>query len=182
MVLLRILVGRQWAAAVPLLRILCFVPLTDPFSRLGGEVLKTEGEDRAWLAIVVLNLASLLGFGILLTSRLGPAGIAWASYLQLGNLVMAWRMHRICGGELRRLVRDLLFVYALPLPFFLAVAWTCAPATWLRFGASLAAAAVAGALYVLRFHRPFRAFFLAHPQDLAPAGPADLPAPGPSLP
>jgi lipopolysaccharide exporter len=176
-VLLRILIGRQWAAAVPLLRILCFVPLTDPFSRLGGEVLKAEGEDRGWLAIVALNLFSLIGFGVLLTWRLGPPGIAWANYLLLGNLAMAWRVHRICGGEFWRLLRDLLFVYALPLPLFLGVAWACPPATWLRFGASLAAAAAAGAIYALRFHRPFRAFFLDHPEDPEQPGAGDRPGP-----
>jgi O-antigen/teichoic acid export membrane protein len=172
-VLLRILIGSQWVKAVPLLRILCFVPLTDPFSRLGGEVLKAEGQDRGWFAVVTLNLLSLLVFGSLLTYRLGPAGIAWANYLLLGNLLMAWRIHRICGGEFWRLTRDLLFVYLLPLPLFLGIAWACAPATWLRFAASLAAAAVLAAIYVLRFRRPFQAFFLSPPEDPAASAAVD---------
>ena len=38
--LLKILLGENWQEAVHLLKILCFLPLVDPFSRLGGEMLK----------------------------------------------------------------------------------------------------------------------------------------------
>jgi lipopolysaccharide exporter len=158
-VLLRILIGSNWRPAVPMLKILCFVPLTDPFSRLGGELLKVEGQDRGWFAVVALNLASLVVFGALLTQRQGAAGMAWANYLLLGNLLMTWRVQRICGAEFWRLAGDLLFVYLVPLPFFLAVAWLLPPATWGRLAASLAAAGLAAAVYVRRFHAPFRAFF-----------------------
>jgi O-antigen/teichoic acid export membrane protein len=159
-VLLKILIGPQWAAAVPILKILCFVPLLDPFSRLGGEVLKTEGEDRAWLVAVVLNFVSLVGFGIVLTRMLGVEGMAWASYLLLGNWLLAWRVWRICGAEFWKLTRDLLFVYLLPLPLFLGVAWLFPAESWTRLGVSIAAGAVAGGIYLLRFRRPFREFFL----------------------
>lgn len=160
-VLLRILIGPNWAPAVPILRILCFVPLTDPFSRLGGEVLKVEGEDRNWLVAVVLNFASLVVFGVLLTRSMGVEGMAWANYLLLGNWLMAWRIWRIGGREFWSLTRDLLFVYLLPLPLFLGIAWLFPTESWPRFGASLAAAAVAGGVYLWRFHKPFRAFFTA---------------------
>lgn len=161
-VLVSILIGPQWEAAVPLLRILCFVPLTDAYSRLGGEILKVEGQDRGWLAVVVLNFASLVGFGVLLTHLLhGPAGMAWANYLLLGNWLMAWRVGRIIGKEFWRLTGDLLFLYLLPLPVFLAVVWLFPADSWPRFAASLAAAALAGGVYLLRFWRPFRDFFVA---------------------
>ncbi|HBL30631.1 MAG TPA: hypothetical protein DD490_27665, partial [Acidobacteria bacterium] len=166
-VLLQILIGPQWAAAVPILKILCFVPLTDPFSRLGGEVLKTEGEDRAWLVAVVLNFVSLVGFGILLTRALGVEGMAWAPYLLLGNQLLAWRIWRICGAEFWKLTRDLLFVYLLPLPLFLGVAWLCPAESWLRLGASVAVSLVAAAIYVGRFQRPFRAFFTSRGEEAA---------------
>ena len=158
-VLLKILIGPNWAPAVPLLKILCFVPLTDPFSRLGGEVLKTEGEDRAWLVSVVLNFVSLVGFGILLTRLLGVEGMAWASYLLLGNWLLAWRVWRVCGAEFWKLTRDLLFVYLLPLPLFLGVAWTFPAESWPRLGASVVAGAAVAGMYVWRFRRPFVAFF-----------------------
>jgi O-antigen/teichoic acid export membrane protein len=161
-VLVHILIGPNWEASVPLLRILCFVPLTDAHSRLGGEVLKVEGKDRGWLAVVVLNFASLVGFGILLCRLLdGPAGMAWANYLLLGNWLMAWWVWRILGREFWRLTRDLLFLYLLPLPAFLAVVWLFPADSWPRFAASLVAAALVGGLYLLRFWRPFRDFFLA---------------------
>ena len=160
-VLLRILIGENWGPAVPLLKILCFVPLTDPWSRLGGEVLKVEGQDRGWLGVVVLNFVSLVGFGVLLTHLLGVEGMAWANYLLLGNWVMAWRIWRITGTEFWRLGRDLLFVYLLPLPLFLAVVWIFPQESWPRFAASILAALVAGGVYILRFHLPFRAFFRA---------------------
>ena len=170
LVLLRILIGANWAPAVPLLRILCFVPLTDAYSRLGGEVLKVEGHDRGWLAVVGLNFASLVGFGVLLTRLLGgPEGMAWANYLLLGNWLMAWRVWRIIGAEFWRLTRDLLLLYLLPLPLFLGVAWLFPPDSWPRFAASLVAAAMAGGLYLLRFWRPFRDFFVA-PRAAAAAG------------
>ncbi len=160
-VLLKILVGENWRPAVPLLQILCFVPLTDPYSRLGGELLKVEGEDRAWLAVVGLNLLSLVAFGALLTRALGAPGMAWANYLLLGNLLMAWRVYRVCGAVFWRLTADLLLVYLLPLPLFLAAAWIFPAGSWTRLGASIAAAAVAGLLLLFRFLGPLRSLFAA---------------------
>jgi teichuronic acid exporter len=160
-VLLKILIGENWRPAVPLLQILCFVPLTDPYSRLGGELLKVEGEDRAWLAVVGLNLLSLVGFGALLTRALGAPGMAWANYLLLGNLLMAWRVARVCGPLFWRLTGDLLLVYLLPLPLFLAAAWLFPAASWARLAASVAAAAIAGLLLLARFAGPLRRLFAA---------------------
>jgi O-antigen/teichoic acid export membrane protein len=169
-VLLRILIGPRWAPAVPLVQVLCFAPLVDPFSPLGGELLKTEGQDRAWFAVVALNIASLALFGVLLTHRLGALGMAWAAYLPLGSLLMAWRVYRICGGaEIARLARDLLYLYLVPLPLFALVAWRLPAAGWWRLGASAVAAAAALALYLARFRGPFRAFFAAASGPPAPA-------------
>ncbi|MEM9290591.1 MAG: oligosaccharide flippase family protein [Acidobacteriota bacterium] len=156
--LLKILLGPGWEGAVPLLKILCFAPLVDPFSRLGGEVLKVRHEDRVWLFIVVLNSFSLGIFGWWLTSGLGGAGMAWAHYLLLGNLVMTWRMAVLLGPIFWRLLADLVFLYLAPLPLFLAVAAWQPEATWSRFAFSLLAAAAAAGLYAWRFHRPFRTF------------------------
>jgi PST family polysaccharide transporter len=160
-VLLQILIGHNWGPAVPILRILCFVPLTDPFSRLGGEVLKVEGEDRAWFAAVALNFASLLLFGILFTRAWGAAGLAWAQYLLLGNWLLAWRVYRISPEEFWRLAKDLLFLYLVPLPLFLLAGWLCPADSWVLFGVSLVAAAVAAGVYAARFAKPLRALFAA---------------------
>ena len=151
--------GPQWAPAVPLLRVLCFLPFVDPFSRLGGELLKVRNEDRAWLVIVVLNFASLVGFGTWLSSRHGAMGLVVADFLLLGNALMAWRVWRILGRDFRRLAADLLLVYLAPLVPFLVVVVLLPEEGWLRFGASLIAAAAALGLLALRFQRPFRRFF-----------------------
>lgn len=158
-VLLRVVAGNNWAPAVPLLRILCFVPLVDPFSRLGGELLKARHEDRLWLTITGLNFACLLGFGVVLSARSGPSGMAWANYLLLGNLLMTWRMWRLCGAEFWRLVGDLVLLYLAPLPFFLAVAWLFPAEGWPRFAASLAAAALAALVPLRLLWPPLRRFF-----------------------
>jgi O-antigen/teichoic acid export membrane protein len=158
-VLLQILIGHNWGPAVPLLRILCFVPLTDPFSRLGGEVLKVEGKDRAWFAAVALNFASLLLFGILFTRAWGASGLAWAQYLLFGNWLLAWRVYRISPTEFWQLVKDLAFLYLVPLPLFLLAAWLCPRDSWTLFAASLAAAAVAALLYAAKFAKPLKALF-----------------------
>ena len=153
------ILGPQWEPAVPLLRVLCFLPFVDPFNRLGGELLKVRNEDRAWLLIVALNFASLVGFGTWLASRHGAIGLAVADFLLLGNALMAWRIWRILGPDFRRLAGDLLLVYAAPLVPFLLVAALLPEEGWLRFGASLVAAAAAVGLLALRFQRPFRRFF-----------------------
>jgi O-antigen/teichoic acid export membrane protein len=158
-VVMDLLWGEQWEAAVPLLRILAFLPLVNPMSRLGGEVLKVRGEDRLWLIIVALDLASLLGFGILFASRWGAAGMAAAEFLLLGNLLMTWRIARILGRDFRLLAADLAFVYLVPAVPFVPVLWLFPEEGWGRFAASVAAGAVGALLLAARFHRPFRAWF-----------------------
>ena len=158
-VLVDVLLGEQWRPAVPLLRILCFLPLVDPFSRLGGELLKVRREDRAWLSVVVLNFASLLGFGVVLARSYGALGVVFANFLMLGNLVMTWRVWRIFGRDFPRLLADLAFVYFVPLAPFVLVVWAFPDEGWGRLAASLGAAAVGALLVTLRFQRPFRRFF-----------------------
>src|SRR5581483_11990485 len=63
------LLGSRWVDAADMLRLLAFVPFSYYFSYLGGEMLKAEHRDRTWLVIELLNLASLVGFGVLLTRR-----------------------------------------------------------------------------------------------------------------
>jgi len=167
-VMLHILAGKNWAPAVPLLRILAFVPLTDPFSRLGGELLKARHEDRLWLTITLTNFACLLGFGIVFSARLGPSGMAWANFLLLGNLLMTWRMWRICGPDFWRLLRELATVYLVPLPLFLGIAWLWPQEGWPRFGASIVAAGLAALVPLALLRKPAREFFAA---SLAPATP-----------
>ena len=84
---------------------LCFTPLIDPLSRLGGEVLKTFHRDWVWIAAAGTTLFSFILFGFLFTGWLGPIGMAWANFLQLGGIFMIWGLYRIGPGVVRRLVR-----------------------------------------------------------------------------
>jgi PST family polysaccharide transporter len=156
-----ILFGENWLAAAPILRVLSFIPFFDQFTMLGGEMLKAEHRDRAWLVIELLNLASLVGFGIYLTQRFGAAGMAAANYLLIGNLVMAWEVARVFGPRFRGLLADLAQLYLIPLPFFAVAAWLSPAASWPRFAVSLVAAALAAGALAARYWKPFRAFFAA---------------------
>jgi O-antigen/teichoic acid export membrane protein len=154
-----ILLGGNWPEAAPILRILCFAPLLQVFTDLGGEVLKVRHEDRTWLGIMLLNLAGLVTAGVFLTHRYGAEGMAWANLLLLGDLWMFRRMAKIFAGRFALLLRDLALVYLLPLPFFAAVAWLTLPGSWIRFAASAVAALAAWALLAHRFRGPYKSFF-----------------------
>jgi hypothetical protein len=108
---------------------------------------------------MLLNLVSLVGFGIAFTERWGAAGMGAANYLLVGNLWMAWEVAREFGPRFRRLLGDLSLMYLVPLPFFGAAAWLFAPGSWPRFAASLAAAGLAPGALVIVYWKPFRAFF-----------------------
>jgi O-antigen/teichoic acid export membrane protein len=157
-----ILLGPAWSGAAPILRVLAFVPFLDQFTIVGGEMLKARHQDRAWLAVMLLNLASLLACGIWLTARRGAVGMAAANYLLVGNLLMAWLVWRVFGPAFRRLVGDLLRLYLVPLPLF-AAAWLLPAGSWARFAASGAAAAIAAAVLLRRYREPFRLFFAGPP-------------------
>jgi len=160
----------QWRAAAPVLQALAFVPLSYYTSYVGGEMLKAEHRDRQWLAIELLNLASLVGFGVLLTPRWGAVGMAAANFLLLGNLVMAWEVHRVFGARrFVALLGDVALVLLVPLPFFAGVAWLLPADSWQRFAASAGAAALAGALIAARYWRDFRTFFAARRASAAEA-------------
>lgn len=159
----RILLGPGWEGAAPLLRVISFIPFFDQFTILGGEMLKARHRDRVWLGVMILNLISLVGFGIAFTQRWGAAGMGAANYLLVGNLWMAREVARECGPRFRQLLGDLALVYLVPLPFFGLAAWLFAAGTWARFAASLTAAAIAAAVLVFKYRGPFRAFFGASP-------------------
>lgn len=154
-----ILFGDEWAGAAPLLKVIAFIPFFDQFTILGGEMLKAQHRDRVWLGVMLLNLVSLLGFGIAFTQRWGAAGMGAANYLLVGNLWMAWEVARAFGPRFRQLAGDLVLIYLVPLPFFALSAWLFQADTWPRFAASVIASALAAGLLVLRYWRPFRAFF-----------------------
>lgn len=74
---------------------------------------------------------------------------------------MAWRVYRICGREFWHLVKELLFIYLLPLPFFMAISYLLPAASWSRFMVSLVAVAILGVILMARFRQPFQKFFFS---------------------
>ncbi len=165
---IRILGGKGWTSAPDFLTLLCLAPLVDPFSRLGGEVLKVYHRDRLWILCVFLTLTSFAVGGYLLTGRFGPLGMAMANFLPLGAAVMAWGLHSIAPRSFRRLARDLALVYAAPVVPFLAVYLITPTASAWRFGFSVAAALAVFAFYYLRFGSAFRLFFRRPEEDPEP--------------
>ena len=87
--------GKQWVEAPTYLRILCFAPLVDPFTRLGGEVLKVHHRDRWWILCIFISFLTFAIGGVLLTGTMGPMGMAWINLLPLGAVPMAWALHQV---------------------------------------------------------------------------------------
>ena len=157
--ILQIIGGEKWAMAPSLLAFLCFAPLIDPFSRLGGEVLKVYHKDRVWILSVAMTLLSFVVFGYLFTGLFGPVGMTWANFLQLGAIPMAIALYRIAPASFRHLAADLLKLYLMPVVPFLLAYLLGRDNPWLRIVLSgFAALLVFGGYYRL-FGAGFRRFF-----------------------
>ncbi len=158
---LLILGGPQWleGGAPTFLRILCFAPIIEPFSRLGGEILKVQHRDRLWILCNTLTLASFAGGGYLLTGIMGPIGMAWINLLPLGGAVMIWALYRVDPAKFLELAKKLLFIYAVPVPLFLAAYLATGEHLWSRFALSLIAVIASLAIFGKRFGGEFVEFF-----------------------
>jgi O-antigen/teichoic acid export membrane protein len=158
---IRVLFGPHsaWQEAAPILRALAFVPLSYYTSYVGGEMLKAEHRDRQWLGIEVLNLVSLVGFGVAFTQRWGAVGMAVANFLLLGNLWMALEVRRVFGKRFAPLLGELALTLVLPLPGFALAAWLLPAGSWARFAGSIGAAALGAGLLWWRYGADFRSFF-----------------------
>ncbi len=158
-VILRLVGGDQWVAAPTYLRILCFAPLVDPFSRLGGEVLKARHLDRTWILSSLLTVLTFGVGGYALSARMGPAGMAWINLVPLGGLVMALALRRLDRRGFDQLCRQLAFIYLSALLAFTLAALVPCEQPGLRLAASLVAAAGCAGVVVLRYGARFRDFF-----------------------
>ena len=167
---LLILGGPQWleGGAPTYLRILCFAPIIEPFSRLGGEILKVQHRDGLWILCNCLTLASFVVGGFVLTGLIGPVGMAWINLLPLGGVVMIRALYRVAPASFMGLAKKLLFVYILPMPLFAAAYFAAGDHLWLRFGLSLLATGISVAIFGRRFGGDFVAFF--QPSTREPSG------------
>jgi O-antigen/teichoic acid export membrane protein len=156
---LRLLGGAQWGDAPAYLRLLAFAPLVDPLGRFGGELLIAHHLERVRVLAIATTLVTMLGGALLLIRVMGPQGMAVANFLPFGPLVAAWGVYRVAGNRLWPLVHDLLGVYLLPLPLFLAAYLAAGENPWLRAGLTALAAIVALGLQWRRFGSGFLEFF-----------------------
>ncbi len=156
---LLILGGSQWVEAPTYLRILCFAPLVDPFSRLGGEILKVKHRDGLWILCTLVSFLTFAIGGFFWTRALGPVGMAWINLLPLGAVPMAWALHQIDPAGFRALVRKLLYVYSVPIPFFAAAYLLAADRPMLRFALSLVSVALSLAVVYRKYGGDFINFF-----------------------
>lgn len=154
--------GGQWVDAPTYLRILCFAPLADPFSRLGGEMMKAMHWDRRWILAALLTALTFGVGGYLATGWMGPVGLAWVHLLPLGGVVIALSMRRISPRGFTRLVRQLGWVYLIPVPLFALAYVLAGDRPVLRLVATGAAGALAVAVHAYRFGPTFLAFFRPH--------------------
>jgi PST family polysaccharide transporter len=159
-----------YAEAAGFLRILCWVPLIQPFVRCAEDVLLTRHEERILIAASVINLAMLIVLGVRLTWVLGPIGMAWAKLLPLGSIVTTWAVYRVDPRAFRRLVANLTVVYGVPAVLFVLASLAAGPGTYLRLGLSLVAAAASFLVSAARFGPAFLEFFrtTGSPGDDAP--------------
>ncbi len=162
----RLLGGGEWEAAPTFLRLLALAPLVDPFTRLGGEVLKVRDGDRVWILATTLTLASFAVVGWLATGWLGARGMALTNFLPVGMAVMVWGLQRIDPAAFHELVADLAWIYLPPvLPF--GASWLLGgERLWGRLALSGTAALLCLALTWWRFGPAFVAFA----RGAAPAG------------
>lgn len=157
--LLVLLWGAEYAQAAPVLQVLCFIPLIQPFARCAEDVILARHEERLLIVASFLSLASLVGLGLWLTGPLGAQGMAWAKLLPLGVLLVTWAVYRVDPAGFRRLAGELALLYALPVPLFALAAWASAGHPYLRLALTAAAGLASAALYLWRWGPGFRRFF-----------------------
>lgn len=151
--------GEKWLGAATYLRVISLVPLVRPLAMFGPDYLLTRHQDRLLIIYTAVNLVSLGGLGLLLTlTRLGPIGMAAASYFPLGLLILIWGIHRAEAAGLWRLHRELFELYAVGAVCFGPILLLPAAHPWWRLSASCAAGAVLFGYTLLRFGQDYRQF------------------------
>lgn len=101
-----------WAGMTAIIIALAFLPVIDPFSMLGVEVLRSREEDAAIFLPSAGCLLILLFAGSYLTQRWGGVGMALANYVaHLLSVVVILRVRRLLPCGFRHLLRRLPAVY-----------------------------------------------------------------------
>lgn len=154
--------GDQWLEAADYLRVLSLVPLARPLNIFGLELLLTRHRDRLLIVFSLLNLVSIGGLGLYLTStELGGIGMAVAGYFPVGSLVLAWGVYQLSPRGFRRLWINILELYAVAAVLFLPILTVTSPQSWPRVGLSCLAGLLVVGYMVRRFGRAFGEFLSA---------------------
>lgn len=151
--------GEPYASATVFLEILAMMALVQPFSRCAEDVLLPRHEEGLMTISAILNLVAIIGVGIVLTSRLGAEGMAWAKLATPGSLLLAWAVWRVDAAGFRRLLVDLLLIYAVGFGLFASAAALGGEHLGLRFALSTVAGILTLSACGLLFGRSFREFF-----------------------
>ena len=150
----------EWAGAAEYLAVAAFVPFLRPLTMFGREFLLVVYQDRLLIFYTLGNLLSLGGLGLWLTRDHGAIGMAYASYLPLGTLLLAWGLYRLSPRSFLVLLRNILELYLIGGLCFLPAFAIDSARPWLRLSVSLLLATVF-VLLALRRHRTAYRDFLA---------------------
>lgn len=167
-----LLLAEEYQEAAAYLRILAVALVLQPFGRAAEDLLLARNRERVVLVAAAVNLLVLAGLGVWLTGFLGPVGMAWAHLVPLGELVFLWAVKQAIPGGFRRLLRDLRWLYLVPLPLFAGATLLALDGGWRRVALSSLAGGITAGVYVWRFGGDYLRYF-------APAEAAPRPDDGP---
>lgn len=151
--------GKKWVGASDYLRLASLVPLARPLNMFGMELMLISHRDRLLIGYTLLNLLSLGGLGLYLTTtELGPLGMAIAGYFPLGSLLLAWGVRRVCPPAFALLLRHIAEMYAVFLLLFFPALLVPATGVWPRLAISCLAGLLGVGYCYWRFGRSFMRF------------------------
>lgn len=114
--LVGILFPGAWAGMIPIVAALAFLPIIDPFSMLGVEVLRSRHRDLSLFLPATACLATLLLAGNFLTRRYGALGMVLTNYgAHLFSLAVILQVRRLIYPGYFHLLRRLPAVYGISL-------------------------------------------------------------------
>ena len=156
--LLRLWLGRELTASIPVMRLTCVAVLLDGCGLAALQVLWGAGRSWTVLRVYAVSTALALGLTLALVPRIGVAGAAWglaasAMFASIAFLVLACRDFE---DSVLGLLRAALAGMAIPIVFLSAAAVALyvglgvAEGGWIKLLATLAGA---GLLYVLALYR-----------------------------
>lgn len=117
-IIVLLLYGRQWLPIVPLIFWMSFLPLVDPFSKFGNQLLQGTGKESIQYYASIPYLLFFAGASYVLTQWRGVSGMILANYLQVGGWAITYFYLKTVGGG-ARLLRELLVIYSLSCGLFI---------------------------------------------------------------